>query len=76
MVSAEPPACSISPTSASALFDGAVVMNEDMRAVGGEALGDGAADAARCAGDEGSFVGKLLGHGKLLQVSAKWACDS
>ena len=38
----------------------------DGRAVGGELLGDGAADTAAAAGHERNFAFKGLGHGSLL----------
>ena len=50
-------------------------MDEYMGAVGGKAAGDSAADPARGAGDEGSLVGKWLGHGTLqLKVEQRWEC--
>src|SRR5205814_10477091 len=56
---------------------GAVVVNEHVRAIGGEACGDSAADSARCAGDESSLIGKGLGHGTLLLTTPDtWVCPS
>jgi hypothetical protein len=47
-------------------------MNEDVRAIGSEALGDGAADAARSSGNEGDLVSEWLGHENLRVSHLKW----